>query len=321
MREAGVLQVTVMAVAPREPCAPATFARPSRTLSPRVFARPRAGARGRRSLGRPHAPLILLLPGLHCAGDAVLRRILPPKVAGRRVRKRGRCLPHLTVELLVRTTGPATLVTAPSVLSYAAAGVAAGAALTCRARRFWTIATAPPLVSRPCTTSGAGLCRRRPTRAAPAPPAPFGAERSRSCTAWPGAVLTLTCATYPYLPCSASAPPRRHRSLVRGGVAQPMRGPWQTPARDMLLQPCPGDQQGFARRAVHAERLRGRLAAAIRLLQPGDLHPVSGLARPRRSAGQASPWCWSASPRIPALEAAVRGGLPTIAPRRERRAG
>ena len=88
-----------------------------------------------------------------------------------------------------------------------------------------------------------------------------------------------------HLPVRAADRARRHAAAgpgIRAGLAQPGRRP---PGRTLLSaspSPCcgPAIAAGVpAGGAVHAERLRRRLAAPVRLVHAGDLPPVPGLAR------------------------------------------
>ncbi len=226
-----------MAVAPREPRAPGELRQTVADAEPGGTARGQApGARWRRSLGRTRAPLILLLPSALIA----LAMLLPLAYLLIRVAGAGQETWTLlyrtrTGELLVRTIGLATLVTAlGAVISLPLAWLLARTDLP--ARRFWTIATALPLVVPTYVGGLAFVSALGPRGLLQQSLAPFGVERLPELYGWPGAVLTLTCATYPYLLLSVRSAldgidPSFEEASRSLGV-----GPWQTFARTVLPQ-------------------------------------------------------------------------------------
>ena len=144
-----------------------------------------------------------------------------------------------TAELLFRTVGLAVAVTAlGAAIALPLAWLLARTDLPWR--RFWTLATALPLVIPTYVGGLAFVSAFGPRGLLQHALAPLGVDRLPELYGWPGAVLALTCATYPYLLLGTRSALERLDPAIEEAARSLGLGPWETFVRVVLpqLQPA-----------------------------------------------------------------------------------
>lgn len=257
---------------------------------------------------RPHPPWLLLVPSVVIAAAMLLPVVyLLVRVFGLGGEVWSLLARARTVELLVRTIGLAAAVTALSALiALPLAWLLARTDLPWR--RFWTVATALPLVIPTYVGGFAFISALGPRGLLQQMLAPLGVERLPEIYGFPGATVALALATYPYMLMGLQAALEGLDPAFEEASRSLGKGPWETFWQIILPQLRPALAAGALLVALYTLSDFG----AVSLLQFDSftraIYTQYQGSLDRRGAAALALALVGLTIAILAVEAAIRGG-------------
>ena len=189
-------------------------------------------------------------------------------------------------------------------------------------RRLWAVLTAMPLVVPSYVGAFLAVSALGPKGLLQQLLAPIGVDRLPEIYGLPGAAITLTLLSYPYILLTVRAGLRNMDPSLDEAARTLGHGPWSAVLRLTLPQLRPSIAAGSLLVALYTlSRLRRRLHHAVRDLYVGDISAVSVVLRPehRRVAVAGPGAAGRGDPDIGRLSRGPEAGTPARAPvRRDR---